>query len=88
MASNPSTTACPDGVWTKVADSVESCILHKINFAPNHYLHTYRVEDDPAPTNDNDAAPWDANSLIVNSDGAIDVYIKAVGAAGEVRLDV
>lgn len=87
MASNPSVVTCTADTWVKVADSVQTCIIHKTEFAPAKYLQTYRLEDDTAPSNDNDAVIFDKLSLVVNVDEAIDVYIKAVGVAGEVRLD-
>lgn len=87
MASNPSVVTCTADTWVKVADSVTSCKIHKTEFSPAKYLQTYRVEDDPAPTNDNDAVIFEGLTLFVDEDAEIDVYIKAIGAAGEIRLD-
>lgn len=87
MASAPSIVTCTADTWVKVADSVLICIIHKTEFAPAKYLHTYRLEDAAAPTNDNDAVMWADLSLLVNFDEAVDVYVKAIGAAGEVRVD-
>jgi len=87
MASNPSAVTCTKDAWVKVADSVLSCTIHIMQTSPSKYLHTYRVEDDPAPTNDNDAVPFDDHSIHAEFDDYVDIYVKAVGAAGKVRLD-
>jgi len=83
---NPATTVCTKDTWVKVADSITTGQIKIIDFAPDKYLETYRVEDDPAPTDDTDAAPLNVASIIFFSD-PVDIYVKAIGAAGKVRLD-
>ena len=87
MASDPVVVSCPVGVWVKVASSVVSGVIHKIGVGPGRYSQTYRVAGAAAPTDDTDAAPlFDCcNSAQISSDAAIDVYVKARGAAGSVR---
>lgn len=85
---NPNNVICLANVWTKVATNVTNAVVKKINVRPNIYLETYRTTADPAPANNTGANPIDATGqLIVSSASAIDVYIKPVGADGEVRVD-
>lgn len=86
---NPAPVTCTINAWTKVADSVENCIVHKHDYTPVYY-QTYRVAGDTAPSGaptTPDAIEWGSASLVVTFSYAVDVYIYANGAAGSVRVD-
>jgi len=86
---DPVNVTCLKDVWTKVATGINTAIVKKLNVRPNIYLETYRANANPAPANNDGANPIDASGeLIVNSSSLIDVYIQAVGADGEVRVDL
>ena len=80
---------CPAGVWTIVATNVTSAIIHKLSVAPGVYKQTYVNNGDAAPTDDDNAvlAFGGCDSFIFSESTLSDVYIKAVGADGEVRTD-
>jgi len=84
---NPDTITCTADTWTLVAEDVQSCIIHKIGTSPATYKQTYRVANDSAPSDDTDAAAWLGQSLVVNFDYDVDIYIKAVTYDGDVRID-
>ncbi len=90
MAVSPAIVVCTADTWVKVADAVMVGLIHKLSTAPNHYKQTYRVDGEAAPMDDDDAvvAFADGAPLERSADAAIDVYIKAIGADGQVRLDL
>lgn len=90
MATDPAIVTCTLDTWVKVADAVTSGIIHKVSNAPTIYKQTYRVAANPAPTDDTDAvaAFVDGAPLAISADATIDVYIKAKGSAGSVRVDL
>lgn len=85
--SDPVVVPCPEGVWTIVADAVLSGVVHIISLKPDAYLQTYRDDGQAAPTDLDDAVPFDTPLQISNST-AIDVYVWCSGAAGSVRVDL
>lgn len=87
---NPLKVACPAGVWTKVATAVTSGVILKQNNRPSSYIQTYRLTGEAAPANEDDAGPIFERSdyAEIGHNAAIDVYIKAKGAAGAVRVDL
>ena len=87
MASNPDTVTCTKDAWVKAADSVENCVIHKMDNKPSRYFHTYRVEDDTAPSDLSDAVEFDTPQVLCNFDEPCDVYIFAKDDAGKVRVD-
>ena len=89
MPDNPEVVSCPAGVWTLVAASVTSATIHKRSHAPELYLQTYRIAGQAAPTDDALAILIFASGLLHNfaHTPVVDLYIKAVGADGSVRLD-
>ena len=90
MASNPVPIPCPVDTWVLVASSVQGGTIHRTSSIPEAYIQTIRVAADPAPTDDTDAALIFVTRVqaSISSDAPIDVYIKAKGAAGEVRVDL
>lgn len=90
MSHNPQIFACPENVWVMVANGVTSGTLHRLDVLPEHYLHTYRLKNDPGPVNNEDAALLFSGTSVfaaISNDVDIDVYVKAIGADGRVRLD-
>ena len=90
MADNPVIVALPADTWTKVATDKTVGTIYKRSLSPHLYKQTIRKTGDPAPTDDSDAALIFGTCLesIISSDAGIDVYIKPVGHAGEVRVDL
>ena len=90
MSHNPAVIDCPENVWVKVASVITSGSLHRWVTSPEHYLHTYRNAGDPAPTDNSDAALLFAGVSVfaaISNDVSIDVYVKAIGANGQIRVD-
>lgn len=85
--SNPETVVCPEGVWTKVAANVTSAVVKKMIVRPNLYLETYRNTGEAAPVDNSDANPI-IGDLAFSDATASDIYVKAVGADGKVRVDL
>lgn len=92
MAVNPAIIACPADTWVKVATNVLVGTIYRRTAIPGVYLQTIRVTGDPAPTDDTDAVLLFNSSgcgeSAISSDSAVDVYVKAVRNAGEVRVDL
>ena len=89
MPDNPLVVSCPEGVWTMVAENTQSASLHKLSVVPGLYKQTYRISGQAAPTDDADAIiifDTDTSHVFSHSPG-IDIYIKAIGGDGSVRLD-
>ena len=76
----------PVGVWTKVATAVKTGNIWIINSSANYY-HTYRDTGITAPTTDAEAVKLMIPGKKIESSIDIDVYIKATGADGRVRVD-
>lgn len=87
MASNPVIVACPADTWVNVATGVLTGVVHALSTEPHRYVHTYRVTTDPAPADDTEAVPF-SEQHVISADTAIDVYIKAIGGDGSVRVDL
>ena len=90
MATNPVIFECPESVWVRVAEGVTSGTLHKLNTLPEHYLHTYRTATEAAPVDNSDAALLFSGASVfaaVSNDIGVDVYVKAIGADGRIRVD-
>lgn len=90
MAADPAIIACPADTWVKIADGVLAGTIHRRSNLPNLYRQTIRVAGAAAPTDDSDAVTaFDrCGETSISSDAPIDVYIKAVSVAGEVRVDL
>lgn len=89
-ASNPAAITCTADTWVKVANSVESGVIHRTSVAPNVYKKTFKIAGQAAPTDDDEAVLvfGSSNEDIISSESVIDVYIKAVRVAGEVVVDL
>lgn len=90
MASNPVVVACTADTWVKVATNVVTGTIHRLSTDPEKYAHTLRVTGGAAPANDDDASVAfnGSDQLQISSDSGIDVYIKARGRDGSVRIDL
>ena len=90
MAADPVVITCTADTWIKVATAKLTGTIYRLSVLPNLYKQTVRVTGNPAPTDDSDAAlifgKGDQESP--SYDSAVDIYIKAVGAAGSVRVDL
>ena len=80
---------CTANTWIKVATAVTSATIHKLSTLPNVYKETYVANLAAAPTNDDNAIlAFGEKDLFEFIDSASsDVYIKAVGVDGSVRVD-
>ena len=90
MSHNPAVVECPKNVWVKVAAEITSGTIHRLVTLPEHYLHTYRNANEPAPSDNSDAALLFSGVSVfaaVSNDVNIDVYVKAIGANGRIRVD-
>jgi len=86
---NPVLTALVADTWTKVATNVTSGFVAIANTNPKFYIHTYVDTGDPAPTDNDEAIQFDPSGIEeISASAGIDVYIKAVGAAGSVIVGV
>ena len=92
MAANPAIIACPADTWVKVATDILVGTIYRRSAIPRVYLQTIRLTGVAAPTDDSDAAELfiesGNNESSISSDAAVDVYVKAVRDAGEVRVDL
>jgi hypothetical protein len=86
----PVSVTCTANTWTLVKAGTTSAIIHRISTAPNVYKMTYVANTAPAPTNDSLAALMFSASPdeeIFSNSSSSDLYVKAVGVDGEVRVD-
>ena len=92
MAANPAIIACPADTWVLVATGVLVGTIYRRSAIPRLYLQTIRISGDPAPTDDSDAAELfiasGNNESSISSDAIVDIYVKAVRVAGEIRVDL
>jgi hypothetical protein len=81
--------ACAADTWVRVATAVTSAVIHKLNVLPGVYKQTYVNTAASAPTNDDNAvvAFGAADSFVFSDSTSSDIYIKAVGKTGSVRVD-
>lgn len=84
---NPVMVVCTKDTWVKVATAVTTGMVRKKIMTPT-YLHTYRMTGGSAPSDQTDAAKFLGDEIPISASAAIDVYIKAVGKAGKVRVDL
>lgn len=89
MANPDPTIVLKDG-WRLVASGVTSGNIHKLKNTPSSYLQTYRIKDDPAPTDKEEGALMFelSNQEPIDASEEIDIYIWATGADGLIRVDV
>jgi hypothetical protein len=74
-------------VWTLVLENATTGIIHIKDERPRLYLQTFRTTGTPAPTDNSDAVRIYGQAAELSTDDFVDVYIKAVEAPGEVRVD-
>jgi hypothetical protein len=86
----PVAVTCTKDTWTLVKAGVTSTIIHRLSVAPNVYKMTYVGNGAAAPTDDSLAALMfsdSPNEEVFNNAASSDIYVKAVGVDGEVRVD-
>ena len=90
MPANPVVINCPKGVWTQIAAATTTGTIHKLSVAPELYLQTYRLKGQPAPVGNDDATRLFSSGIVdnISNDGEIDVYVRAIGKDGKVRVDL
>jgi len=87
---NPVSVTCTADTWVKVATNVTSGNIGKQSNLPDKYVRTYKLTGEAAPTDDDEAGPifTCCDSATIGHSVAIDVYIKAIGAAGAVVVEL
>lgn len=87
---NPAIVSCPKDTWTLVAQNTTFGAIY--NMTPNvKFMQTYRMTGESAPANGDDAVPaflYPYEPLGISAPAAIDVYLKAIGEDGSVRVDL
>ena len=83
---NPLSVPCAIDTWVKVATAVQYGRMWIANIKPSSYLWTYRETGGAAPTTIDDGMPVTGLEVEIDHSTAIDVYIYARNAAGEVEL--
>ncbi len=84
---DPNMVSLAADTWTLVASSVTTGVIH-IKDKGTRYLHTYVDTGNAAPTDDSKAVAMSSDTGVINAVNPIDVYIKAVGETGEIRVDL
>lgn len=85
---NPATVNCPKNQWTKVATNVTNGTVWKKKNST--YFQTYRLTGEAAPTLRTDEAKIFVgyDSIDIEANEGIDVYIYCVLQDGLVRVDL
>jgi hypothetical protein len=88
MATAPAMVTCTKDTWVKVAESVTAATIDMINGSPTAYLSTWRSTGEAAPTLASEGVSMFGESFqaVVQAGAAIDVYVMALGSAGQVRV--
>ena len=84
---NPAIITLTKDTWVAVVTNVTNGVIH-VTVPTTQMLQTYVDTGDPAPTTNDLAVAITSRTLEILNDVAIDVYMKAVGAAGAVRVDL
>lgn len=86
---SPALTSLVADTWTKVIDTKKGGIISIAGTRPKFYIYDQRDAGDPAPANNNTARQIGFSGQIeISSSIDIDVYVKAVGSAGSVIVEV
>jgi hypothetical protein len=93
---DPIIISIPADVWTKVATNVKTGIIQKCDspasFNPSNYLQTYRMTGEAAPSSSSieGVLMFHEHDEIeeISSTDFIDVYVKARGTNGELRVSL
>lgn len=89
---NPDVQILTKDIWTKIATNVTTGNVYNMS-ATTNYLQTFRLTDEAAPINNDDAVRaftnrndnlWDN----ISSSDPIDVYLKPLEQDGKIRLDI
>ena len=80
----------PEPMAVLVAAAVSGGTITKINNLPEVYLQTYRQQDQPAPSGDDDAAVLFSDGVCahISNNTPIDVYVKSRLVDGQIRVDL
>ena len=84
---NPIIVNCPKGQWAKVASGFvtgEILPLTAIGSPPLVPMYTYRVKDDPSPTDLTEGYPLTGDATIPTNS---DIYVLYTKVDGRVRVD-
>jgi len=89
---NPKIVSLKADTWVKVAEGVTDGVIKKLSNSPSMYLETYRMAGGNPPTGTEEGCllfsdVWIYGSFIGN-DNPIDVYVRAVGSDGKIRVDL
>ena len=84
---NPEVISCPANEWTLVAAAIIVGVLHRVG--DTTYLQTYRMAGEAAPSDSEVGVRLfaEVTTAEISASNAIDVYVKAIGTAGAVRVD-
>jgi hypothetical protein len=72
--------------WTKVAENVTEGFISVL--IPTMYIYTFVLTSAAAPSDEVGAVALTERFAKIENDVAIDVYMKARGNAGSVRVDL
>lgn len=85
---NPAIVNCTVDTWVAVATNVTAGKIYVLKTDPHIYLITHRLTGNPAPTDNTDAIELRNLEHTISLPAASDVYVKAVGIVGQVRVDL
>jgi hypothetical protein len=94
MAANPAMTECLKDVWTKIVENKTAGTISKTESnkseAPSVYLQTYRLTGDSTAISDDEGVVMfeESDTEIIDFDTAVDIYVKALSADGELRVNL
>jgi hypothetical protein len=94
MAANPVMVECVKDVWTKVIENKTAGTISKTESvkseAPSVYIQTYRLTGDNTAISDSEDVVMfeETDTEIIDFDAAVDVYVKALSATGELRVNL
>jgi len=85
----PTTIPCNEGTWTLVGENQIFGYIIKRNTMPEKYICTYRMtgEAEPTYTDEGSQLFLENNRELRISLEAIDIYVMALGADGEVEYE-
>jgi hypothetical protein len=85
---NPVVVDCVADTWTLAASSVTTGHIYIKSNVPRMYRHTYVKAGEAAPTDELTSHAFLKESRSISASAPIDVYIKAVDAAGKILVEV
>lgn len=84
---DPTDITLTENTWVKVAENVTAGIVD-LTTTQTTYLQTYVMTGNPAPTARADGRPFIGQQMQISATAAIDVYMFAIGTAGEVSVSL